>query len=87
MVGVVARLCIVLSCLSLAALGSGCSSGSQFAKCVPDASVACACPTGQQGAQACNSAGTFAAQFRKLFAGLGLHYANERGKAPASEPV
>ena len=29
--------------------------------CVPGASVACACPTGQQGAQTCTSAGTFAA--------------------------
>jgi hypothetical protein len=29
--------------------------------CVPDASVACACPTGQQGAQTCTSAGMFAA--------------------------
>ncbi|MGA7744363.1 MAG: hypothetical protein WBP56_26145, partial [Polyangia bacterium] len=30
------------------------------ATCVPGASVACACPTGQQGAQTCTSAGTFA---------------------------
>jgi hypothetical protein len=29
--------------------------------CVPGASVACACVTGQQGAQTCTSAGTFAA--------------------------
>jgi len=58
--GMVARLCIVLSCLHLAFLG-GCSSSSQAPKCIPGASVACACPTGQQGAQACNSAGKFAA--------------------------
>ena len=57
MVGMAPRLCIVLSCLPLALLG-GCSSGSQAAKCVPGASVACACPTSQQGAQICNSAGT-----------------------------
>ena len=31
------------------------------AVCVPGASVACACVTGQQGAQTCTSAGTFAA--------------------------
>jgi hypothetical protein len=61
MVGMVARLRIVLSCLSLALLGAGCNSGGQFSKCVPGASAACACPTGQQGAQTCNSAGTFAA--------------------------
>ena len=58
MVQMVARLCVVLSCLSLLVLG-GCSSGSQAPKCVPGASVACACPMGQQGAQTCNSAGTF----------------------------
>jgi hypothetical protein len=57
MVGMAPRLCIVLSCLLLALLG-GCSSGSQAAKCVPGASVACACSTSQQGAQICNSAGT-----------------------------
>jgi hypothetical protein len=60
MVGMVARLCIVLSCLPLALLG-GCSSGSQAAKCVPGASAACACPAGQQGAQTCTAAGTFQA--------------------------
>jgi len=31
------------------------------AACVPGASAACACPTGQQGAQTCTSAGTFEA--------------------------
>ena len=60
MVHMVARLCIVLSCLPLALLG-GCSSGSQAPKCIPGASAACACPTGQQGAQVCNPAGTFGA--------------------------
>lgn len=104
MVRMVARLCVVLSCLLLALLG-GCSSGSQATnspdaptvtggssgsagtgegpggagggggtggqlstttsatppRCVPDASVACACVDGQQGAQMCTSAGTFAA--------------------------
>jgi hypothetical protein len=58
MVGMVASLCVVLSCLPLALLG-GCSSGSQAPKCIPGASAACACPTGQPGAQICNSAGTF----------------------------
>jgi hypothetical protein len=60
MARMVARLCIVLSCLPLALLG-GCSSGSQAPKCIPGASAACSCPTGQQGAQTCNAAGTFAA--------------------------
>ena len=39
------------------AVGSG---GSQSAKCVPGASAKCYCPTGQQSAQTCTSAGTFA---------------------------
>jgi hypothetical protein len=60
MVGMVASLCVMLSCLPLALLG-GCSSGSQAPKCIPGASAACACPASQQGAQICNSAGTFGA--------------------------
>lgn len=58
MVGMVARLWIVVSCIPLAVL-SGCTTVNQSGTCVPGASVACACPTGQQGAQTCNSAGTF----------------------------
>jgi hypothetical protein len=57
MAGMVARLCVVVLCLPLALLG-GCSSGSQAPKCIPGASAACSCPTGQQGAQTCNAAGT-----------------------------
>ncbi len=60
MVHMVARPSIVLSCLSAAVLG-GCSGGSQAAQCVPGLTVDCPCPTGQQGAQTCTSAGTFAA--------------------------
>jgi hypothetical protein len=88
MVRMLARLCSLLVCLSVAFLG-GCGGGSQAtippdatvatggsggtggqsatatstapAVCVPGASVACACVTGQQGAQTCTSAGTFAA--------------------------
>jgi len=73
MVRMVARLCCVLSCLLVAFLG-GCGGGSQAASppgapadasaapatCVPGASIACACVTGQQGAQVCTAAGTFA---------------------------
>ena len=58
MVHMVARLCIVFSCLSVAFLGN-CSSGSQGAKCVPG--LECPCPTGQFGAWTCMSAGTFGA--------------------------
>ena len=39
----------------------GCSGGGETAKCVPGLTVDCPCPAGQQGAQTCNSAGTFAA--------------------------
>lgn len=37
------------------------ATGGAPAACVPGRSVACACPTGQPGAQICTSAGTFAA--------------------------
>jgi hypothetical protein len=37
------------------------ATGGAPAACVPGQSVACACPTGQPGAQICTSAGTFAA--------------------------
>jgi len=72
MAPMIARLCIVLSCLSVASLAA-CSGGSHNTKCVPgantkcvaacvpDTSVECACPTGQSGRQTCTSAGTFAA--------------------------
>jgi hypothetical protein len=60
LVAMIARLCIVLSCLPLTLLG-GCSSGSQAPKCVPGASAACACPTGQPGAQVCASTATYGA--------------------------
>ena len=53
-----ARICISVSCLSFALLGS-CTTVNQSGACVPGASVACACPAGQQSAQTCNSAGTF----------------------------
>jgi cysteine-rich repeat protein len=52
------RLGILASFLSVAFLG-GCGGGSDGPKCISGASVACACPSGQQGAQTCNSAGTF----------------------------
>jgi hypothetical protein len=55
-VHMVAKLGIVLSCLYVALLG-GCSGGKQAAKCVPGASVECACPAGQKGTLTCNSAG------------------------------
>jgi hypothetical protein len=56
--GMAPRLCIVLSCFSLATLGS-CSSGTQAtSKCVPGASATCTCPTGQRGAQMCEANGT-----------------------------
>ena len=74
MAGMLARLCCVLSCLLVAFLG-GCGGGGQAASppgasadasaapatCVPGASIACACVTGQQGAQVCTAAGTFQA--------------------------
>ena len=59
MIPMVARLSIVLSSVFFASL-AGCG-GTEAGKCVPGYSVACACPSGQQGAQTCNSAGTFAA--------------------------
>ncbi len=40
---------------------AGAPIGGTPASCVPGASVACACTTGQQGAQTCTSEGTFAA--------------------------
>jgi hypothetical protein len=49
-----------ISFLSLAVLGA-CGDGGDAAKCVPGASVECACATGQHGAQTCTAAGTFAA--------------------------
>ncbi|MGB7809521.1 MAG: hypothetical protein WBP56_00155, partial [Polyangia bacterium] len=55
----ITRPCFVLSSVFLALL-AGCG-GADASKCVPGYSVACACPSGQQGAQTCNSAGTFAA--------------------------
>ena len=60
MVPMMARLWIVLSCLLVVFVG-GCSGGSQSPKCISGASAECYCPTGQQGAQTCTSAGTFAA--------------------------
>jgi hypothetical protein len=54
----VARLRIVLSCFLVASL-AGCGGGSQSPKCIPGASAECYCPTGQQGAQTCTSAGAF----------------------------
>src|ERR1039457_4512521 len=58
MVCMTTRLLIPASCLSVAFLG-GCGGGSDGPKCIAGASVACECPSGQQGAQTCNSTGTF----------------------------
>ena len=60
MVPMMARRWIVLSCLLVVFVG-GCSGGSQSPKCVTGITVECPCPAGQQGAQTCTSAGTFAA--------------------------
>lgn len=49
---------IATSCLSVTFLAA-CGDGSDTPKCIPGASVECACPTGQQGAQTCSPAGTF----------------------------
>jgi len=38
-----------------------CGGGGDAPKCIPGASIECACPTGQHGAQTCSPAGTFAA--------------------------
>ena len=54
------KVCIVVGSLLLSILG-GCGRGSPLATCIPGASVACACPTGQQGAQTCTSTGTHTA--------------------------
>jgi fibro-slime domain-containing protein len=53
---------VAASCLVLVIFG-GCSSGSTSpgAKCVPGASVDCACATNQHGAQTCTAQGTFSA--------------------------
>jgi hypothetical protein len=56
----VARLCILFSCLLVASL-HGCTNVTQLGTCVPGASMACPCPAGQQGTQTCTSATTFAA--------------------------
>ena len=60
MSGMTTRLCILASILSVAFLG-GCGGGSDGAKCFPGLTVACPCPTGQNGSQTCTSSGTFAA--------------------------
>ena len=51
---------ILASFIPLALLGA-CGGGGDAPKCVPGASVECACPTGQHGAQTCSGAGTFTA--------------------------
>ena len=51
---------ILASFIPLALLGA-CGGGGDAPKCVPGASVDCACPTGQHGAQTCSAAGTFTA--------------------------
>ena len=56
----VAMLRLVLSCLLVVSL-DGCGNGSHSPKCISGASAECYCPTGQQGAQTCTPAGTFAA--------------------------
>jgi hypothetical protein len=56
----VAKLCVAVLCLAVAFLGS-CTNVTQGATCIPGASAECYCPTGQQGAQTCTSAGTLAA--------------------------
>jgi hypothetical protein len=53
------RRCLLASVL-VVVCQAGCGGGNDGAKCVPGASVACACPTGQIGAQICTSEGTFA---------------------------
>ncbi len=61
MIRMLTRLWIVGSCLLAASLG-GCTNVTQNSgTCVPGTSVACACQNGQQGAQTCTSAGTYAA--------------------------
>src|ERR1035437_9639232 len=52
--------CILVSCLLGIILGACTSVSQNSGTCVPGASVACACSSGQQGAQTCTSAGTFA---------------------------
>jgi cysteine-rich repeat protein len=44
-----------------AAWVGACGGGGDAPKCIPGASVECACPTGQHGAQTCNAAGAFTA--------------------------
>src|SRR5512133_2761457 len=46
--------------IPVAVLGA-CGGSSGPPKCIPGASVECACPVGQRGAQTCNGAGTFEA--------------------------
>ena len=58
MIFMTARVCVVVTCLALALL-AGCGSRNPLSTCVPGASIACTCPTGQQGAQTCASAGTY----------------------------
>jgi len=57
----VGKMRILIGCFPLAFLGACGSSGNDAPKCITGASVACACPTGQQGAQICTSAGAFGA--------------------------
>ena len=52
MVDTAVRPRVALWCLLVAAL-CGCGGGGQSAKCVPDANVDCACPTGQHGVPVC----------------------------------
>ncbi len=54
------RLWVVLA-VSPVAFGVACGGGSPAEKCVPGASVECACSAGLKGVQTCTSAGTFAA--------------------------
>jgi hypothetical protein len=57
----VTRLCVLVACLPLALLAACGGGGNDAPKCIVGASAACACPTGQQGAQICTSVGTFGA--------------------------
>ena len=59
MVPMVTRLCVVLS-VSSRGIAQRLRRWESGPKCIPGASAECYCPTGQQGAQTCTSAGAFA---------------------------